>query len=60
MTTQPIDRSDQVVLPTQPGPGAVRAPTAPPPPPDHVVRHGARCYWDHRECRWVCPVTCTD
>jgi hypothetical protein len=19
---------------------------------DHV--HGARCYWDYEECRWVC------
>lgn len=21
---------------------------------DHVSAHATRCYWDHRECRWVC------
>lgn len=21
---------------------------------DHVSAHATGCYWDHRECRWVC------
>jgi len=21
---------------------------------DHVSAHSIRCYWDHREARWVC------
>ncbi len=38
--------------------------TAPPETPDPVAepqvrrghQHGRRCYWDLRECRWVCRV----
>ena len=55
MTTHPGDRVDQIQLPTQPGPTTERAPLTPPEPVDHVRRHGARCYWDHRQCGWVCP-----
>jgi len=22
--------------------------------------HGAHCYWDYRECRWVCPAEVED
>jgi hypothetical protein len=54
MTTHPGDRVTEILLPTQPGPSQVRAAATPTEPVDHVRRHGARCYWDHRECCWVC------
>ena len=40
------------VLPLEPSP--LPEPAAPREyvGPDH--EHGVRCYWDFRECRWVC------
>jgi hypothetical protein len=39
-----------VTVPAQAGPRETPVETV----IDHVSAHSARCYWDHREARWVC------
>ncbi len=38
-----------------PAQGGPVEPPVEPAPVDHVRTHAVTCYWDFRECGWVCP-----
>ena len=39
---------------TLPAQAASAEPQPPEQPVDHVRKHPSGCYWDVRDCRWVC------